>query len=61
MAHSLNVLSEGDEGVIFQCSKCGATCEFVKVGFGTPNPMMNDTGVWESPSNPEQWMGPCND
>ena len=58
MAHTLVVEAESDHGVTFRCTECGAVCEFVKEGFGDPNPVSTPDG-WVAPDNAEIWMGPC--
>lgn len=58
--HNLSQTIETDLGVTFECSTCGAVCEFVKPVAGYPNPVKNELGVWIPPADPEQWMGVCN-
>lgn len=60
MSHTLSTKSESSTGVTFECSTCGAVCEFVKPGQGEPAAVQDLAGTWLPPANPETWMGPCN-
>jgi len=61
MPHAMVVVEDTEHGVMFQCSICNQMCEFVHTAFGEPNPVGDAVLGWNTPENPEKWMGPCND
>lgn len=58
--HTMVVIGETDEIVEFSCSVCNTAINFVKEGFGTPNPIrVGDT--WVPPEDYMEYLGQCQD
>ena len=58
MAHDLVFQLELEAGVVFVCTKCPASINFVLPAYGNPNPVASG-GSWIPPENPDQYMSPC--
>jgi len=58
--HSFIFETEEEIDIDFRCEKCGVLLEFNKPPYGEPHAVFNGTS-WETPSNPDLWIGPCNE